>query len=93
MCAFVLGIAFVLSLFFQQIGQIWSLAGAFLGTLIAFTLPCMFYLKLKKNNQWFIDREAKLATFVAALSLVLMVIGSVEAVRDFVANPPSFSDD
>lgn len=88
-----LGIAFVLSLFFQQIGQIWSLAGAFLGTLIAFTLPCMFYLKLKKNNQWFIDREAKLATFVAALSLVLMVIGSVEAVRDFVANPPSFSDD
>jgi hypothetical protein len=50
----------------------------------------MFYLKLLKKNQFFADREAKQATAMIILAMVLLVVGTEEAIRDFVREPPKF---
>ena len=50
----------------------------------------MFYVKLEKKGAWMADRDSKLALFIAVMGVIFMVIGTEEAVSDFIENPPQF---
>ena len=75
--------ALVLAVAVGNVVVIWSFAGATTAILISFTLPSMFYLKLRKGPMRK-DRHKQRAAALLAVSVVLLVICSVEAVLNVI---------
>ena len=74
-----LSAALVLAVVVGNVVVIWSFAGATTAILISFTLPAMFYLKLRKGPIRG-DRHKQWAAALLVLSVVMLVICTVEAV-------------
>ena len=60
------------------------------GSFISFIFPLIFWLKLVKHNNFFGDREAKRASALLVVSFCFMILGTEEAIRAFVDDPPHF---
>ncbi|CAJ1937952.1 unnamed protein product [Cylindrotheca closterium] len=68
---------YVIAIHVPGVAVVWSVCGSFLAFLIAFTLPCAFYLKLQHESEQMPDNATKA---LVAFSWFLLVTSSIAAI-------------